>query len=94
MSCSGDNLKSNCTQPAYFMGLPFATVRLRSASISSEISLTYKSGNVLARKCPEIIETWAPVSQSASVASPLSIQFTVHLFPTRPTSFERCFGIR
>ena len=57
MSCSGDNLKSNCTQPVYFMGLPFAAVRLRSASISSEISLTFKSGIVLSRKCPEIIET-------------------------------------
>ena len=66
-SLSGDDsLNLNSTHPLYGIFVPLAAVKFSSASKSSEMSLIGMPGSTLVSRSSDTMETWAPVSQSAS----------------------------
>ena len=83
-----NEVKSQFHPTLTFRSVPFAAFNSRP---SMPGTLQCSKSHTLVGPCfsqlCEIIDTWAPVSQRASVSSPLSKHFTVHLRPTRRTSY-------
>ena len=91
-------LKVSFIQPSQGISVPFAAFN-PSPSMPRNFAMfqMLHSGRHCFNQLCEIIDTWAPVSQRASVSNPLSKHFTVHLRPTRRTvmyasSFVRHHG--
>ena len=84
------------------MGAFAAAVKFNFMSGNSDISLTTTPGKFL-KNLLDMIETWAHgrrriiwacVSQNLSTEWPLSSPFTVHYFPTNPTTVPCCCDVR